>query len=112
MNRVGWLVLLIALFGAVSALMSHGGYGWTLFIVMPVLAGWVGVKIFPCSSADLARGTGAGIGVAGTLLLVALRMEGAICVVMVLPLVALLGALGGWMAYNTTGPSGDVNNFV
>lgn len=93
------LLLTGLLAGAGIALLKSGLYGWTTFILTPLLFGGVVSWTFRAQSGLKAAGSGAlGAALAACLLLL-LGAEGLICVLMALPLVVPLGALGGWMAY-------------
>lgn len=102
MNRIrGWLV--VCCFGSllIAALaLAHGGtYGWTLFVMVPVVAGGVGTWGFRPATARLAAQIGAGIGAIGCFAFLALGAEGFICMCMALPVVVPLTMAGSLLAY-------------
>ncbi|HLW99241.1 MAG TPA: DUF805 domain-containing protein [Candidatus Acidoferrales bacterium] len=79
-------------------------YGWGLFVALPFCMGFISVLLFNFHGS---KGFGNSIAVsilssffAGALLLVLAR-EGAICLILVLPLVTLLAMAGGTVAYVT-----------
>jgi len=99
-------LLLLAILAAIGgALLFSGWYGWTLFIVLPVLLGALASWVFRPKTAGGAAASGAlaATAAAGSLLL--LGREGLICILMALPLAVPLGALGGWLAYIQAGSS-------
>lgn len=80
-------------------LLRRGMYGWTIFILFPVMLGGVGAWVFrPATGARAAR-IGALTAAIATGSLLLLGMEGLICIAMTLPLAMPLGALGGWLVY-------------
>jgi hypothetical protein len=93
------LLLAGALFGAGMVLLHHGVYGFTLFLLWPALLGSLTTWVFRPTSGWQAAGFGAlaAVVAAGSFLIV--HIEGLICILMALPLVMPLGALGGWIAY-------------
>jgi hypothetical protein len=95
---VGALLLVILIAGGITLLRS-GVYGWTVFVVFPVMLGGLGSWVFRPTSGGGAAATGAlTVAVASCSLLI-LGFEGVICVGMALFLCAPLGALGGWLIY-------------
>ena len=81
-------------------LILTGLYGWTLFVVMPILLGGV---VAVCSGSETAgqamlRGALANVVVSALFLLAG--AEGLICIAMALPLTTPLGGFGGWVAYS------------
>ena len=93
---LGAAVLLIA---CGVALLRMGAYGWTLFALLPFLFGVLGSWIFRPSTAERAAAIGAVTAMAPACFLLIGGLEGAICILMSLPLVVPLGALGAWLAY-------------
>jgi len=91
--------LFIALFAAAAALSERGAYGWTLFAILPVIAGALGTWIFRPETAGRAARTGAAIGAIGCGLFLFLGLEGLICVLMALPIVVPLSVVGSLLAY-------------
>jgi Polyketide cyclase / dehydrase and lipid transport len=92
------LVVLIIFIGG-PVLLRFGIYGWTTFVVLPAFLGGVASLIFRPQTAGRAALLGALTVAAATSFLLVLRLEGLVCIVMALPLVMPLGALGGWLAY-------------
>jgi hypothetical protein len=88
-------VLLIA----ALALANRGAYGWTLFTLLPVIAGGVGTWIFRPATAWQAVRTGATIGACGCALFLVLGAEGMICILMALPVAVPLSIAGSLMTY-------------
>ena len=95
---VGSLLLAILLSGGIS--LVHGGiYGWTIFMVSPVLLGGIASLVYrPATGAEAAKIGALSVAVALGSYLV-LGLEGLICVGMTLPLAVPLGALGSWLVY-------------
>ena len=81
------------------ALLRMGTYGWTLFALLPLLFGVLASWIFRPSTAERAAAIGAVTAIAPACFLLIGGLEGAICILMSLPLVVPLGALGAWLAY-------------
>ncbi len=92
--------IVIAIVVAASlGLLNYGVYGWTLFVLAPMVLGGMVTVIRRPSSGGAAALNGAVAGVAASCLLLFLGLEGLVCIVMALPLTLPLGALGGWLAY-------------
>jgi hypothetical protein len=91
--------LFVALLGAAIALSQHGRYGWTLFVMVPLLAGAVSVWSLQPQTALRAAGVSSVPGFAGCALFLLLGREGFICVLMALPVVVPLSVIGGLIAY-------------
>src|SRR5262245_17711300 len=91
--------LFAAILTAALYLARWGAYGWTLFIMLPVIAGALGTWSFRPETAGRAARIGALTGVAGCGLFLVLGVEGLICVVMALPLVVPLAIAGSLLAY-------------
>jgi hypothetical protein len=70
-----------------------------LFVIVPFALGLLAAAIARPSTAATAAGIGAGTVFLGALLLLAFGFEGALCIIMALPLVAPLGALGAWAGF-------------
>jgi hypothetical protein len=87
------------MFGAAFYLAQHGRYGWTLFVVLPVLAGGLGVWCQEPATASGAIKIGATTGAFGCCLFLVLGAEGIICILMALPIVVPLAILGSLLAY-------------
>jgi hypothetical protein len=83
----------------VIALLKTGLYGWTTFVLTPLLLGGIAAWTFHARSGDQAALFGALGATAAAFSLMTLKVEGLICVLMALPLVMPLGAMGGWMAH-------------
>ena len=99
-----WRILLsfgcfAALFGAALYLATHGTYGWTLFVMLPVLAGGLGVWSVQPATWGRAILTGAIVGIVGCALFLLAGKEGFVCVLMALPIVVPLAILGSLLAY-------------
>ncbi len=98
------LLLSIAFLGGTLAaalyLAGHGVYGWTLFFILPVMAGALANWIFNPAGAGSASGVGAITGAVGCALFLLLGAEGWICVLMALPIVVALSIGGSMMAYS------------
>lgn len=89
----------VLLFAGGIALVHAGIYGWTIFVLSPVILGGLSSWVSRPATGAIAASRGAlTAGVSACLLLV-LGIEGLICIVMALPLVMPLGALGGWLAH-------------
>lgn len=76
-----------------------GLYGWSIFVVFPALLGGLSALLFRPTTGPRAAGVGALTTTAAAFLLLLAGREGLICILMALPLVVPLGALGGWVAY-------------
>jgi Polyketide cyclase / dehydrase and lipid transport len=96
---VGLLLLGVLFFGGV-ALLRSGVYGWTIFIMFPVFLGGLASWVFRPTTGRRAAALGAFTGMAAACSLLILRLDGLVCIVMSLPLVIPLGALGGWLVYH------------
>jgi hypothetical protein len=94
----GLPIVAILFFGGV-ALLRSGVYGWTIFILCPVFLGGLASWISRPTTGGRAAGLGALAGIAAACSLLILRLDGLVCIVMSLPLVIPLGALGGWLVY-------------
>ena len=95
------VLLLAMLFAGGLGLLHTGIYGLTLFAVFPLIIGALASWIFRAKTSREALKIGAYSVAVASLLLLAIGAEGAICIVMVLPLATPLGALGGWLAYRS-----------
>src|SRR5271154_3534473 len=103
MNR-NWKILLsiicfAALLWAALHLARHGKYGWTLFVMLPVLAGGLGTWSLQPRTWGRAIRIGALIGALGCALFLLTGREGYICVLMALPIVVPLAIVGSLLAY-------------
>jgi hypothetical protein len=95
------LVLLGMLFVGGLGLLHIGTYGLTLFVLFPVILGALASWILRAKTGSEAVKIGAFSVAFACLLLLGIGAEGAICIVMTLPLATPLGALGGWLAYRS-----------
>ena len=90
------VILVVFLFCSGLGLLKLGIYGWTVFLVYPMLLGALAVWIFRPETGWAAAWYGfAAVVVASGLLLVA-GIEGAGCLIMALPITLPLAMLGGW----------------
>jgi len=103
MNKV--VVAIAMLFGAgllwtlsVGSL-KVGIYGWTIFVAFPALLGGLSCAVFRPATAGRAAGVGALTTTLAALLLLLVKVEGAICILMALPLVLPCAAIGAWIVY-------------
>ena len=94
----GILVIVILFAGGIQMLRA-GLYGWTLFILFPVILGGVGAWMLRPATERGAVASGALSTALASGSLLILGMEGVICIAMALPLTIPLGALGGWLVY-------------
>lgn len=96
------LPAMIGLPGAYFAAIVFESYGWTLFLGLPVLISFLSSLVFRWTGASSLRAT-YGIALLSILLLLglilAVAIEGVICIVMALPLIAPLAILGASMGY-------------
>jgi hypothetical protein len=88
----------LAVAGAI-ALLRGGIYGLTIFMVVPAVIGGLASWVVRPTTGAGAAGLGALAATVGGCLLLAVRLEGLICVMMALPLAVPLGALGGWLVF-------------
>ena len=80
-------------------MVHYGTYGLTIFMVIPVLLGALAAWCVGPKTGGEAAGIGALTTILASLALFLIGMEGAICILMTLPLSVPLGALGGWLVY-------------
>jgi Polyketide cyclase / dehydrase and lipid transport len=92
----------LVLLGLGLLMIRTGTYGLTLFVALPVAIGAFGAWVAKAKSGVDAASAGVAANVIASLGLVVFRSEGLICIVMAMPLIAPLGALGGWLAYAPT----------
>src|SRR5690349_24121430 len=97
-GQVG-LVFLAALIGVGISLIETGTYGWTIFVLLPMLLGALWCRSFTPQSGGQAALRGALTAAVALSLFFLMGAEGAICIFMTAPLALPLGALGGWLAY-------------
>lgn len=98
-RRFVGLLLAVLVFAAGIGLLHAGVYGWTLFVLFPVILGGISSWVFRPATGARAAGIGALTATASACSLLLLGLEGAICILMSLPLVIPLGALGGWLVH-------------
>ncbi len=91
-----WLAVVLA-FGI--ALLEAGVYGWTLFVIAPFALGLLAASITRPASKNRATAVGAYAVLGAAFLLLLFAMEGALCIVMSLPIVLPLGCLGAWTGF-------------
>jgi uncharacterized protein YndB with AHSA1/START domain len=103
MSPVQRLVVGLGIFALIASgagyLLHHGTYGWTLFAMSPILLGAVVSWFRQPETGYAAARIGAITGGACTAALLFLGAEGAICIIMALPITIPMGALGGWLVY-------------
>jgi len=103
MGKLGrWVFVLFAcsaLAGGGYWLLHQGIYGLSLFIVAPVLLGAISTAALRPKNASEAIKMGAFAAFLGSASLLLLGLEGAICIILCLPLTVPGGALGGWLVY-------------
>lgn len=93
------VVAFAALSIAAFLLAQHGTYGWTLFVMLPLVAGMLGSFIFRPKTIGKAANLGVVIGAVGCTLFLLSGLEGFICVIMALPVVVPLTIGGSLLAY-------------
>ncbi|MDQ1471106.1 MAG: hypothetical protein QOJ99_2586 [Bryobacterales bacterium] len=98
-RRIVGLVVVVFLISGAATLLRGGVYGWTIFVLFPVVLGGLASWMFRPASGTRAAGLGALTVMAATCSLSVLGLEGLLCILMSLPLVIPLGALGGWLVY-------------
>jgi hypothetical protein len=103
MNRVARLLIglpLGALLGAGGlALLRHGFYGWTVFILFPVVLGALASWTLEPPDSRSAVCLGALVATTASGLLLFFGIEGVLCIAMCLPLAIPLGMMGAWLEY-------------
>jgi Polyketide cyclase / dehydrase and lipid transport len=80
-------------------LLHLGLYGFTIFVLSPVLLGALVSWVFRPATGARAAGLGALAAMAALSSFLFAGLEGLICVAMAAPLALPLGALGGWLVY-------------
>lgn len=98
-DRIVALTVTVVLIGFALVLVRTGEYGWTLFLVLPTAVGALGGWLGKSTTAGQAAYAGMMADLIASLGFFALGLEGAICIVMALPLALPLGALGGWLFF-------------
>ena len=92
---VGLSLILLSL-----VLVRSGTYGLSLFLVLPIAAGALGAWVAKSRTAVSAAWVGASATAIASLGFFAFGIEGAICILMALPLACPLGALGGFLFFH------------
>jgi hypothetical protein len=98
-RRFVGLLSLVILVGGGFALLKTGLYGFSIFVLFPVLLGGFASWVFRPASGLRAAGIGALAVTAALSSFLLLGGDGLICIAMALPLALPLGALGGWLGY-------------
>ncbi len=98
------LLWTILLFGGGIALLHHGVYGWTIFLLCPAALGIIASWVLRPETASKAFSLGALAVLVGSLLLMVFAVEGVVCVIMALPITASLGAFGSWLVFRAGSP--------
>ena len=93
------LVAIALLVAGGAALLRTGTYGWTLFLLHPLVSGGLAAWMFRPRTAGRAAGVGALAVLATSGLALLFGWEGAVCIVMCLPIVMPAGAIGGLLVY-------------
>jgi hypothetical protein len=91
-----WLLIVLT---TGIALLEAGIYGWTLFVIVPFVLGLLAAYIARPATARGAAAMGACTILGASCLLFVFAFEGAICIVMSLPIVLPLGCLGAWVGF-------------
>jgi hypothetical protein len=99
------LALLVLLIAGSFRILQAGAYGWTIFVVFPMLLGAIAAWTASPSSGERAAFIGASGTAAGAAFLLVVGVEGLLCIVMVLPLACPMGALGGWLVFRARSSS-------
>ena len=99
------LLFLGTLISGGLALLHTGAYGLTIFISLPILLGGLASWVFRPTSGGRAARLGAMTVLVALCSLLAIGLEGLICIAMAMPLALPLGALGSWLVYRAE-PSG------
>ncbi len=89
----------VALALAAYFLSRRGIYGWTLFIMLPLLAGGLGTWSYQPATVGRAIGIGAIIGAMECSLFLVLGLEGLICIAMAIPILVPLTMAGSLLAF-------------
>jgi hypothetical protein len=105
-------LLVVAVLACIGfGLLRSGTYGWSIFLLMPAILGGFVSWVFRPATAGRAAGVGALAVMAALLLFLLAGSEGALCILMALPLALPLGAFGGWLAFHL-GSSGLAGSSV
>ncbi|HEY3841470.1 MAG TPA: hypothetical protein VGL72_33095 [Bryobacteraceae bacterium] len=93
------IISTFVLFGAALAVARRGLYGWSLFVVIPLIAGGFSSLICRPKTLGKAFQIGVATGTLGCALFLFLGLEGFICALMALPIVVLLTTVGSLLVY-------------
>ena len=93
-----------ALLAVAVGLAWRGIYGWTLFAIVPMIAGAMANWSFRPTTAAGAAATGALAGACGCASFLLIGADGLICVLMAIPVVGSLAALGSLLAFWGSNP--------
>jgi hypothetical protein len=97
-----WLSVVLAVG---LALLKAGTYGWTLFVIVPFALGLLAASIVCPATARQAAVVGVCSILLACSLLSAFAFEGAVCIVMSLPIVVPLACLGAVLGFRLEGPN-------
>ncbi len=82
-----------------------GDYGWSLFVATPFVVGYLATVLCGLQQPDMGPKTAVSVALLANalagLMLLALAIEGAFCLVMAAPIAAVLGSLGGTVGFAT-----------
>jgi hypothetical protein len=98
---LGRLALAFLVVAGGIGLLKAGIYGWTAFVVVPIILGALAAWVFRPATASRAAGLGSLTVAAATCSLFALGLDGLLCILMALPLTTLMGALGALLAFQS-----------
>ena len=93
------LIGLVALGISGYSLLVLGLYGFTLFVILPILLGCLASWVVQPTTALRASAVGAVAVAAGITAFVGAGLEGFICAIMSMPLSIPMGAVGGWLVF-------------
>ncbi len=93
-------IILAVMIASGFCLVSSGVYGLTIFLLLPGAAGGLVAWVERPESSGRALRLGAIAGGLAPLLILLAGRDGVICMLMAMPLAALLGGIGGWLAYH------------
>jgi hypothetical protein len=106
------LLLLITLGAIGVALLKIGTYGWTIFVLLPLLLGALASWVSRPATGIGAAIDGALVVMAAAFLMLPFGLDGLLCIVMALPLTVPLGALGGWLVYEVDSSQDRARGFT
>jgi hypothetical protein len=95
LSAAAFAMLLVAAY----FLARRGFYGWSLFVILPLIAGALGAWSFQPLTLGRAIGVGAIIGACGCSLFLLLGLEGFICVLVAIPILVPLTIIGAVLVY-------------